>query len=187
RLLESGARTLESYLSSRLTAHELHFKKTAYNWLAFSHDHPPCFDEHGRHIPQTKFGTVYFQDRTDRDLAFLVLNGKIQFAYWVAIGDDFDVTKWMFADLPIDLRRLGVEERAALLPFVVELRERMNNAIQFKLNAGKRVGNYNLAKCRSVTDETDAIIAKAYGLDRVLSDIDLLYVQIVKTDFEESA
>ena len=59
----------------------------------------------------------------------------------------------------------------------------MKKATTFKLNAGKRVGNYNLARCRSVTDESDAIFADAFGFDQVWQDIELLYVQCVRTDF----
>ena len=54
-----------------------------------------------------------------------------------------------------------------------------------KLNAGKRVGNYNLARCRVVTDQTDAIFAEALGLSGVWEDIQLMYAQVVKTGFEE--
>jgi hypothetical protein len=52
------------------------------------------------------------------------------------------------------------------------------------LNAGKRVENYNLAKCRTVTDKSDMMLVRIIGLDRAWDDIELLYVQTVKTDFE---
>ena len=55
----------------------------------------------------------------------------------------------------------------------------------FKLNAGKRVGNYNLAKCRTVTDKSDLIIARSLGFLEVWEDIELYYTQVVKTDFSD--
>jgi hypothetical protein len=61
----------------------------------------------------------------------------------------------------------------------------MRGAIQYKVNAGRRVGNYNLAKCRHVTDKSDSIIAKALGLSSVLDDVELYYAQTVKTDFSD--
>jgi hypothetical protein len=61
----------------------------------------------------------------------------------------------------------------------------MKEAVSFKLNAGKKVGNYNLARCRQVTDESDAIFAKAFGFEYVWEDIELLYAQCVRTDFSE--
>lgn len=182
--LGPSAPTVESSLSRRATAHALNFKKTAYNWLSFTHEEAPCFTVNGKRVPQTKYGVIYFQSDEAREIAFLLLNGKIEFSFWVAIGDDFDVTKWMFADLPIAMAQLQVTDLKQLLGIVPELKAAVEKAVQYKLNAGKRVGNYNLAKCRSVTDKSDALLARAFGLDHVWDDIELLYVQTVKTNFE---
>jgi len=182
--LGPSAPTLESSLSRRATPYALNFKKTAYNWLSFTHEEAPCFAANGRRIPQTKYGAIYFQSDEVREIAFLLLNGKIEFTFWVAIGDDFDVTKWMFADLPISLAQLPAIVCKQLLDIVPDLKAAVEDAVQYKLNAGKRVGNYNLAKCRPVTDKSDVLLARAFGLDHVWDDIELLYVQTVKTNFE---
>jgi len=49
--------------------------------------------------------------------------------------------------------------------------------------AGRRVGNYNLAKCRDVTDKSDALFAEALGFRDLLTEVELYYAQVVKTDF----
>ena len=183
-LLRPGTRTVETSLSRRATAYQLNFKKTAYNWLSFTHDEAPCFDERGKRVPQTKYGAVFFGDAEQRDISFFLLNGKLEFAFWVAIGDDFDVTKWMFGDLPLDIGRIPANARKALLALLPEMKTTVEAAVQYKLNAGKRVGNYNLAKCRDITDRSDAILSSAFGLDQVWDDVELLYAQIVKTNFE---
>lgn len=183
-LLRPGARTVEASLSRRATAYQLNFKKTAYNWLSFTHDEAPCFDERGKRVPQTKYGSVFFENAEQRDISFFLLNGKLEFAFWVAIGDDFDVTKWMFSDLPLDIGRIPASARKELLALLPEMKTTVEEAVQYKLNAGKRVGNYNLAKCRDITDRTDAILASAFGLNPVWDDVELLYTQIVKTNFE---
>jgi len=108
----------------------------------------------------------------------------LEFCFWVAVGDDFHVTKWMFADLPLDLGRLAKDERKQLLSLVPKLKRAADEAVQFKLNAGKKVGNYNMAKCREVTDRADMILARAYGFEQAWNDVELLYVQIVKTNFD---
>ncbi len=105
----------------------------------------------------------------------------------MAIGDDFDVTKWMFGDLPVALAQLPAADRKQLIGMVPELKAVVEEAVQYKLNAGKRVGNYNLAKCRPVTDKSDALLARAFGFDHVWDDIELLYAQTVKTDFESDS
>jgi hypothetical protein len=186
RLGRSSA-TVESSLSRRATAYALHYKKTGYNWLSFTHEEAPCFSSNGKRVPQTQFGEMYFQSAEAREIAFLLLNGKIEFSFWVALGDDFHVTKWMFGDLPVSLAQLQPTDRKQLTEIVPELKDAVEKAVQYKLNAGKRVGNYNLAKCRPITDKSDEILARAFGFDHVRDDIELLYVQIVKTDFESDA
>lgn len=67
------------------------------------------------------------------------------------------------------------------------LDECMRTNTSYKVNAGKRVGNYNLAKCRSVTDASDKILAEALGLAQAWEDIELMYAQVVKTHFADDA
>lgn len=175
--------TIES-LTRRTGRDVLHFKKSAYNWLNFCRELPPCYDAKGAPIPHTKFGSVAFATEEERNLAFLLLNGKWEFAYWYIIGDDFDVTIGMFEGLPAPLKRLSPVQRRELLALADELETAMQNAISFKLNAGKRVGNFNLARCRHVTDRSDAIFAEAFGWTVAWPEVDLLYSQAVKTSYE---
>ena len=93
----------------------------------------------------------------------------------------------MFADLPLHPAKLSAAQRQRLQELTPVLKKAVEDAVQYKLNAGKRVGNYNLAKCRPVTDQADRIYAQAFGLTPVWDDIELLYTQIVKTDFEDGA
>ena len=182
RLLAKGNRTLDIVTSARATRHVLHFKKSAYNWLNFCREMPPCYDGN-RRVAHTKFGDIYFPNADTLRLALLLANGKLMLVFWFAVADDFDVTRWNFGEFPSDLSSLSAAQRATLLSTVPELEEAMAAAVQFKLNAGRRVGNYNLAKCRTVTDKSDAILAEALGLSDTWEDIELYYAQTVKTDF----
>lgn len=176
--------TIESLL--RRTGRDvLHFKKSAYNWLNFCRVQPPCYDQSGALIPHTKFGTLAFTSQEDRDLAFLLLNGKWEFAYWYMSGDDFDVTIGMFEGLPAPLIRLTDRQRREALAIAGELDAAMNEAVSFKLNAGKRVGNYNLARCRHITDRSDLLFGEAFGWMEVWPEVQLLYAQAVKTSYAE--
>lgn len=182
RLLAGSGRTLDAATSPRATKHVLHFKKTAYNWLNFCRVMPPCY-EGSRRVAHTKFGEVYFPDEESLRAALLLANGKLMMVFWFAVADDFDVTRWNFGDFPTDLSQLTAQQRERLLAIAPKLEDAMASAVQFKLNAGRRVGNYNLAKCRDVTDHSDSILAAALGLDEVWEDIELYYAQTVKTDF----
>lgn len=183
--LVRGIGPLDRATSDRPTQHVLYFKKSAYNWLNFCRVLPPCFDATGSPIPHTEFGMIYFADAETRDLAFLFLNGKWAFAFWYLIGDDFHVTRWMFGDIPVNLHAVPADARRKLLAMVPVLEAAMAQATSFKLNARKRVGNYNLARCRHITDQTDAIFAEAFGWTTVWPDVDLLYNQAIKTAFDD--
>jgi len=185
-LLEGTHKSLgDSFV--RQSPHVLHFKQSAYNWLTFCDELPPSFDARGKPTPQTKFGTVCFATAEARDLALLFLNGKISFAYWAIMGDDFDVTRQGFARFPIDLEKLVQSEGKYLLPLVPTLRSAMTENTVFKKNAGKMVGSFNLARCRTVTDGADHRIASHLGIEPVWDDLELLYAQVVKTSFEEAS
>ena len=103
--------------------------------------------------------------------------------FWFAIGDDFDVTRWNFTDFPFDLKCLPTKQADRLLKIFPRLEAAMSKAIQFKLNAGKKVGNYNLAKCREITDVSDEVFCEVLGFRDVWEDIELYYIQTVRTDF----
>ena len=183
RLLSSQNRKLRGLISSRKTRHVLHFKKTSYNWLNFCREMPACYDKEGNSIPHTQFGQLYFTDSTVIQLAMLLANGKLMLAFWFMIGDDFHVTRWNFADFPTNFEYLSEEQIVELLKVVPLLEAAMINNTQFKLNSGRNVGNYNLAKCREITDISDKIFCKAFGLCDVWKEIELYYAQAVRTDF----
>ena len=185
--IENTKTNINAFLSSsNRNSNVLYFKKTAYNWLCFCKTLPPCFNKDGGEIPQTKFGTMNFQDDSFRQLAFLFLNGKIMFAWWCIVGDDFDLTRWMFADFPINFARISQSYRERLSVLSEQLDNALKENMSFKKNAGKIIGNYNLAYCRHITDQSDVIFLKLLDMDDLWSDIELLYSQIVKTEFENS-
>ena len=177
-------RTLDSVIAPRQTKHLLHFKKTAYNWLNFCRNLPPCYDGDTR-VVHTQFGDISFRTAEERDLGMLLCNGKLMFVFWATVCDDFHVTHWSFEDFPIDLDSVPTSLKRTLIALLAEMEEAMNQATQFKLNAGKNIGNYNLAKCRHVTDKADLLFCEAIGLASVWEEIELYCAQVVKTDFDE--
>jgi hypothetical protein len=74
------------------------------------------------------------------------------------LKDDFDVTETTFKTFPFRPSTLQPEHREALRSFVPRLVEAMAQNVAFKLNAGKRVGTYNLARCRGVTGSPDPLL-----------------------------
>jgi hypothetical protein len=178
-----GHSNLDMKLSSSPTAHVLHFKQAAYNWVSFGYDEPPAYSSTGQRVAQTKVGRIYAKNAEDRRTIHTLLNGKIAFLWWSIVGDDFDVTKKDFEYIPFPTV-LPSDIQKSLDDLSLSLNAVMNENLVFKLNAGKRVGNYNLARCRNDTDISDRLWAEALGLIPNLEDIELAYAQIVKTNFD---
>jgi hypothetical protein len=178
-----ASRTLAHVMSPKPTKNRLYFKKTAYNWLNFCRTLPPSYDSSGALTPQTKFGDLYFSSEQTLQLSLLLGNGKLMFVYWLAIADDFDVTKWNFAEFPADFSLIDPSQMDALRQMGPALEQTMLENTQFKLNAGKKVGNYNLAKCRNLTDRSDMVFARAFGFLDAWDDVELYCSQAVRTDY----
>ena len=189
RALERAKRefpSLDKYRSVRHGSQTLYFRKSGYNWVSFSLEPAPCYDANGKRIAVSDSGEVSFRDTTTRDQAHTLLNGKIGLLWWAIVGDDFHVTLSSFATIPFPTDRVSTlgDKRGEDLRAALESEMQAN--LVFKLNAGKRIGNYNLAKCRDTSDKSDVIWKKALCLEDVWDDVDLAYVQLVKTDFGQS-
>ena len=187
--LESAKRkfaSLERYRSARHVGEPLYFRKSAYNWVSFSLEPAPCYDANGKRIAASDSGEIRFSDVITRDQAHTLLNGKIGLLWWAIVGDDFHVTLSNLANIPFPVERVETvrDKRGEALRSALEAA--MQENLVFKLNAGKRIGNYNLAKCRDTSDKSDAIWKDALCLQDVWDDVDLAYVQLVKTDFDHS-
>ncbi len=184
-LLEGSGYRLENELAPSRQGHHLHFKQTAYNWLTFCVDQPPVYGPANSPISQTQYATIRFRQEEDRDLSLLIANGLLMFTWWVAIGDDFHLTQSNFATAPFGMGQLNEDQRRHLSALLPELEQAMNKNLVFKLNAGKNIGNYNLARCRRVTDKVDKAWLEAVGLSDLWEDIELEHALVVRTSFED--
>jgi hypothetical protein len=156
-------RTLGVHFARHAT-HPLYFKQNAYNWIVLTPEAPPCFDERGKAIPQSEQGVLRFDSEAHRRYAALLGSGRLFFANWLVYGDEFHVTKGMFESFPIDFGRLEDVERKRLDEIYCTFEQRLENTVQFKLNAGKKVGSFNTSALWPLLDESDKIFA------RLLSD-----------------
>ena len=105
--------------------------------------------------------------------------------WWVAIGDDFHLTRSNFTSAPFGPKQLGSKEKTFVATRLPKLTEAMSNNVDFKLNAGKNIGNYNLVKCRHITDEVDKAWLKSLGLENLWEEIELEHVMVVRTSYDD--
>lgn len=179
-LLEEEPHRLEAL--AKRPSHSLYFKKTAYNWLTVCTTRPPAFGKDGEPVEQTEYGLIAASDAATQELAMGLANTKLMFLWWMTVGDDFHVTKKNLLSAPFGPGSLSPKQRSCVLARAPALQEAMAANVDFKLNAGKQIGNYNLRRCRHITDEIDHVLLEALDLGPLRDEIELEHSLFVRTD-----
>ena len=144
---------------------ELGFSPTARNFVSVFSDPPPCIDSKtmqticsNRPIP------ISFHGDKLRDAILASLTGDLYFWYWLSRGDGFHVTKWIIGDFAKCIQSIPGKyiDLLSILGNIIQARK--NEALVFKKNAGKYVGNYNYTALRSLTKRADLLVMASLGL-----------------------
>ena len=149
--------------SSRRTGYGVGFKKIALYYVVTYLTEPPSWNLEGTQIPQTATGELTFDGEESRQLAFLITAGRLGVLWWGQFGDDFNLTGGLLYDIPIDPKKI-VKNRKKLLSLAKKLeKEQSKNPLVTKYNKNW-MGNYDMSRCRNVTDESDKLILDEFGL-----------------------
>jgi hypothetical protein len=161
----------------------LGFKQTALYYVSVFVDEPPAWMPDGERTPQTMIGWLHFVDEASRDLAYVLLAGRLATWWWGATGDDFHVTARLLKSFPIGLREM-VSVEGDLLDLAKELRvEQARHPLVTKY-AGKEMGNYDMSRCRHLTDQADRLVLKALGQEDLWSQVLLADSRLAKATGE---
>ncbi len=161
----------------------LGFKQTALYYLSVFIDEPPAWTPDGTRAPQTKVGWLHFANEQTRDIAFVLLAGRLAVWWWGATGDDFDVTGGLLKSFPV-----APDQVQAAWPQLQRLAKRLRaeqpkHPIVTKY-AGKEMGNYDMSRCREITDEADRVVLGALGLSPLWSAVLLADARLAKATGE---
>lgn len=149
-----------SYYESSSSKNKLYYKQSAYNWIAVSEKPAPCYDSKGRKISQSKVGSIEIAESKLAQFSLLFLSGKLFFCRWLTFGDEFDVTKDDLVQAIVPFEDLNLSDKQKLVTLYKAFMKTSNLTIQYKTNAGKKVGTYNTSKQWNITDDSDKIFLK---------------------------
>lgn len=162
----------------------LGFRTNGYNWLPVFVDIPPAEDAQGKQTRQTQVSAMWFKDSQDRDLALALLSSRWAYVWWAMVGDDFHVTSGGLLTTP--LPKITPESRARALNLVEALRTVTRENIAWKLNAGKRIGNWYMPGAQAVIEELDSLWGEYFMPDSTPGDrlrwLSEAYYFTVRTD-----
>ena len=152
-------------------------KRTALYQLNVYVDPPPALDPATQEPAANNSaqpGWLHFESLADRDMAWLVLAGRWGYLWWLAFGDEFNVTSSTLAAFPGDVPRLhrlsnqdaqGPVDFGELPRLAGVLRQELPTSIAWTRKSGIDVGRYNMLKLRHVTDRSDWLLAHAWGIE----------------------
>ena len=149
--------------SSWRTGHSLGYKNIALYYLVSFLTEPPSWTLEGEKIAQNGTSELHFESEESQQLAFLVTSGRLAVWWWSVFGDDFHLTSGLLYDIPIDPKKI-VKNRKRLLVLAKKLeKEQFKNPLVTKYNKNW-MGNYDMSRCRNITDESDKLILEEFGL-----------------------
>jgi len=160
--------------------YDLRFKTTALYYLSVFVDDPPSYDVRGTAIPQTKVGSLNYRERLMRDRACAIALGKLGLLWWMATGDDFDVTARGLGSTPVDPHAVAGPHGTRLDTLAKQLVAEMRQHVIYTKYAGKVMGNYDVKYLRDLTDQVDQVVLASHGLEGYWEDVELAYQHFMK-------
>ena len=144
-------------------AQTLYYKGNAYNYLSVAAEPVPVINADGSPGKTSQQRELPFSSVEARDFAYVLLAGRIGLAWWAIQGDDFDVTKGILLGMPGNHSGAPLALRDAAAKWAPRIAEAQAKETVWKLNKGKRIGNWNLAACRDITDQADIAVLSEIG------------------------
>jgi tRNA1(Val) A37 N6-methylase TrmN6/adenylate kinase family enzyme len=160
--------------------YKLRFSQAARNFISIFIEEPLCLDASSvRRCAATKIGDVSVRSADATEASLASCAGETYFMYWLIRGDGFDVTSWVIDDYLAVLSSVSPHHFETLVRLGGLLHARRHEALVFKKNAGKYVGNYNYWHLPELTRRADLVLMAGLGLDRAAAMAVLDHVQRV--------
>lgn len=167
-----------SLLEDNFNGRKLYYKKVGYNFLSISNIIPASFDSDGNKIEQSELGNIKLQEEYYKYIQLLSC-GRLFLSKWLTYGDDFHLTTKDIINFNFPFYEISFEDNKTLVSLYEEFCKRLPLTIQYKLNAGIKVGTFNTAMLWDITDKSDLIFL-SYLTDNPLEIQEVIKNHIAK-------
>jgi hypothetical protein len=178
---------MSSLYSDVIGSKRLGYKKTANYWISVFLVDPPCLDGNRQPMAQKEVGELHVRNEEDQCLALAVAASRAMFLWWVWTGDAFHVLGRQIKDFPLSSDKLSKVDRDSLISVGKRLAERLaapGDHLLWTPYAGAWYGNFDLTRCRDITDEADEVILRHFGLDACREIFEVEYRNYMKSGGE---
>lgn len=145
----------------------LGFSPSARNFVSAFHEPPPCLDDRTlQPVDASTYGVLSLVDSDCVQAAVAALSGEVFFSHWLFWGDGFHVTNGNVSTF-LSLLEIVPESHYRLICELGEiLTDRKYEALVFKRNAKKYVGNYNYRGHAWLTRRVDMLLLSGLNIQR---------------------
>jgi hypothetical protein len=152
-------------LPGRQRGARLGFTQAARNFVSVFREDPPCLSVTNlKPVAASQIGEIQFADEDSAFAALAALLGEFYFHYWLVQGDGFHVTGWMIKDYVACLNHIEATRFSTMAQLGRMLHARRHEALVYKKNAGKYVGNFNYRPLHAITRRADIVLMAALGI-----------------------
>ena len=154
-----GKKQREIFATGRVGGVRIGFSQVARNFVSAFREDPPCLDASNlKMVPASQNGDLRLANDSFANAALSVLLGETLFSYWLSLGDGFHVTGGVLKDFLKALNHLDTSSFDNLATLGAVLHSRRHEALAFKKNAGKYVGNFNYRILHDLTRRADMVL-----------------------------
>jgi hypothetical protein len=163
---ELNGRLREVLASPRNANHRLGFSPSARNFVSVFREPPPCLDDSSLEaVASADQASLSLANPSDISAAVVAVAGEFFFHHWLTWGDGFHVTNGNVASF-VRLLDCVPERHLNVLRSLGEcLLARQNEALAFKRNAGKYIGNFNYRGHAWLTRRADLVLMAGLGIE----------------------
>jgi hypothetical protein len=169
-LIELNSKKMELRHSFRRSNFKVGFKTIALYYISSFLEAPPTWSLSGELIEHTNVSELSFESEELQIMAFAITSGRIAGWWWGAYGDDFHVTAGLLYSIPIDPRKVQKNKKKIIDLTKKLMIEQKKQPLVTKYK-GKLMGNYDMSRCRKITDEIDKLVLDEFGLLEYWPDI----------------
>ena len=162
--------------------HPLFYKAVAYNKISAFIEPPPVEDSDGNPAQTSMLKVMWFNSEDTRDIALTLFVSRWMFAWWAMYGDDNHVTQENLLSFPINVSDISALDKKTLLSLAKKLHKQMTLNVNWKKNAGLKIGSWDMSSSKELLGEIDKAWAEILKLSSHLEELQYQFFSTVKTD-----